>query len=134
MQVDDELVATIGTGLLVFCGFGKNDSEDQLRPMAEKLAHLRIFPDEQGRFHHSVLEVDAGVLLVPQFTLYADTSKGRRPEFFSAKPPAQATKLFDAFVAAVQLSGVKQVERGIFGAHMRVGLENDGPVTISLEN
>ena len=134
VSVDVQTIGEIGAGILAFCGFGREDELSALAPMAEKLCNLRIFPDEQGRFHHSVLQTGGGILLVPQFTLFADTSKGRRPEFFSAKEPGQASEFFDAFAEAVRRCGVVHVACGQFGAHMQVSSVNDGPVTISLEN
>lgn len=134
VTVDEKLTATIEKGLMLLVGFGKSDEISKLRPMAEKVLNMRIFPDEKGRFHYSCLDVSGGVLLVPQFTLYADTGNGRRPEFFEALEPAKATELFDEFVKEVSSLGVASVQTGIFGAHMKVALENDGPVTICLEN
>ena len=132
--VDAVKTGEIDKGLMLFVGLGKNDDLGKLRPMAQKLASMRIFPDENGRFHFSVLDTKGGVLIVPQFTLYADTEKGRRPDFFSAMDPQNATILFDAFVEEFRRLGVEKVETGEFGAHMLVELENDGPVTIMLES
>ena len=132
--VDEKVIGEVGKGLMVLVGFGKDDDASKLKPMAEKIVNLRIFPDKNGRFHHSCLEVSGGILLVPQFTLYADTKKGRRPEFFEAKAPEEATKLFERFIEVMRSSGIENVEAGEFGAYMKVALENDGPVTISLEN
>lgn len=134
VKVDGAVVGRIGQGLLLLVGFGKGDDEQVLSPMVHKLAHLRVFPDERGRFHYSVLEIGGGILAVPQFTLFADTSKGRRPEFFNALEPERASQLFDQFVALLREHNVALVQTGIFGAHMQVALENDGPVTILLEN
>ncbi len=130
VTVDGTVRGAIDRGLLLLVGFGQGDTVAALAPMAEKLAVMRIFPNEQGRFHFSVKDIGGGVLLIPQFTLFADTSKGRRPEFFGALPPAEATKLFDAFVEEFTKLGVSPVEKGVFGADMKVSLLNDGPVTI----
>ena len=93
VSVDGEVVGAIEAGLMVLCGFGKDDDESKLKPMAEKLCNLRIFPDAEGRFHYSVLETTGAVLLVPQFTLYADTTKGRRPAYRRQKRPFQPAQL-----------------------------------------
>ena len=133
VAVAGEGIAQIGQGLLLFVGIAAEDSEAKLRPMAEKVAQLRIFPDERGRFHHSLLEVGGEALCVSQFTLIADTSKGRRPDFFGAMKPPQAEELFDGFVEQLRSLGVSEVACGRFGAKMEVSLVNDGPVTILLE-
>lgn len=133
VTVDERIVGSIAQGLLLLTGFGRDDSETMLRPMAEKLANLRIFSDEHSKFNLSLLQTKGAALVVPQFTLFADTSKGRRPEFFSSMPPEPARELFDKFVLAMRTAGVAQVARGEFGAHMHVDLLNDGPVTMMLE-
>jgi D-aminoacyl-tRNA deacylase len=134
VKVRDEVVGSIGRGLLLFVGFAKGDNSKLLTPMADKVVNLRIFPDERGRFDQSLLELGLEILLVSQFTLHADTSKGRRPDFFGSLEPAQAAILFDEFAAALRVSGSANVSTGIFGEHMLVSLENDGPVTIMLES
>jgi D-tyrosyl-tRNA(Tyr) deacylase len=118
---------------MLLVGFGKDDSPDVLQPMAEKIATMRIFHDENGRFDASVIDSKGGILAVPQFTLYADTTKGRRPEFFQALAPQGAAHLFVQFKDALRQAGASEVESGVFGAHMEVELVNDGPVTITLE-
>jgi D-tyrosyl-tRNA(Tyr) deacylase len=118
---------------MLLVGVGKSDTDKQLKAMAQKIANMRIFPDEQGRFHLSVIDIQGGILAVPQFTLYADTKKGRRPEFFGAMPPEQATVMFDQFVELLGDITEKNVEVGVFGADMQVALENSGPVTIMVE-
>ena len=133
VKVEERTTGAIGHGLLLLVGFGRNDSEALLKPMAEKLINMRIFSDDQSKFNLSLLQVNGGVLLVPQFTLYADTAKGRRPEFFSSMPPEPARDLFNSFVEVFKTLGIKEVQTGEFGAHMHVSLENDGPVTIMLE-
>lgn len=100
--------------------------------LADKTAQLRIFPDEEGRFNRSLVDVGGGALVVSQFTLYADTRRGRRPSFAGAAPPDVAAPLVETFVAAMRDHGV-HVESGVFGAHMQVALVNDGPVTIMLD-
>lgn len=133
VTVADKVVGDIGRGLLLLVGFKEGDDDSKLWPMAEKLRNLRVFPDEAQRFHLSLLDISGEVLVVPQFTLYADTSKGRRPDFFSALKPELAEALFHAFSAELRRLGIKRVAEGVFGAHMQVRLENDGPVTIILE-
>lgn len=134
VEVDDTIVGAIGCGLLLLTGFGEGDDESVCESMAAKISTLRIFPDEKGRFDKSVLDIGGEVLVVPQFTLFADTSKGRRPEFFGALKPELAKPLVDVFRAKLIGTGIKKVEAGIFGAHMKVSLLNDGPVTIMLED
>ena len=130
VTVDEKVVGSIGRGLLLLVGFGPEDSSVTLQPFAEKIVNLRIFPDEKGRFHYSVLDIQGGILVVPNFTLYADCSKGRRPDFFGALPPEQASILFEELISKFTALGIKDVARGIFGAHMQIALENDGPVTL----
>ena len=133
VKVSGKIAGAIQKGLCLLIGFGPEDHAGKLGAMADKIAHLRIFPNAAGRFDRSVLEVGGGVLLVPQFTLYADTRKGRRPDFFGALAPAAAAPLFEQFVDVFTQTGVNPVEAGVFGAEMQVALENDGPVTIILE-
>ena len=133
VRVDGAVSGEIGPGLLLLVGLGKDDDEKKLAPLAAKLCNMRVFEDEGGRFDKSVLDVQGGVLLVSQFTLLADTKKGRRPDFFNAMEPARASALFDRFVEEFRALGVSPVATGVFGAHMKVSLVNDGPVTIVLE-
>ena len=130
VRIEDEIVCTIDQGLLLLVGFGHTDDTSALLSMANKVANLRVFPDEQGRFQYSLLDIEGAALLVPQFTLYADTRKGRRPDFSQSMKPEVAAELFEEFVSAVRSSGVHKVECGRFGADMQVELVNDGPVTI----
>lgn len=123
----------IGTGLLCLVGLHLGDDPPVLEPMAEKLLHLRIFEDDAGRMNRSLLETGGGLILVPQFTLYADCRRGRRPSFTSAMEPATARSLFEAFVERCARTH-PGVQAGHFGAHMRVHLVNDGPVTIVLDS
>ena len=132
--VDQEVIGEIEQGLLLLVGIGSDDGEENLAPMADKIANMRVFPDEKGRFHYSLQDINGSVLLVPQFTLYADTSKGRRPEFFGAMKPPEAEQMFEQFVSLFKEKGLKKIASGRFGAYMQVELVNDGPVTISLEN
>lgn len=134
VSVEGERISEIGAGLLLLVGIGQEDSEAQLGPMARKIANLRIFPDDRGRFHYSILEREAEVLAVSQFTLFADTTKGRRPEFFGAMKPPMAEQLYNAFLDELRDAGIKSVQDGRFGAMMDVSLVNDGPVTLMLES
>ena len=131
MRVGGEVVAAIGTGLCVLLGVAQTDREEHAARLAGKVARLRVFPDEDGRFDRSVLDVEGSALVVSQFTLIADTTKGNRPSFGEAAPPELAEPLYEQFCAELRGLGVP-VETGVFGARMAVGLVNDGPVTILL--
>jgi D-aminoacyl-tRNA deacylase len=133
VTVDDQIVGQIGHGLLVLLGVGAGDQLAQANLLADKIANMRIFADDEGRFNRSVLDVGGAALVVSQFTLYADTRRGRRPSFADAAPPELAAPLVDAFMAALRDRGIS-VASGIFGAHMHVALLNDGPVTITLDS
>ena len=132
VAVDDAVIGQIGPGLLVLLGAGANDGAADAELLAEKIANLRVFTDANGRFNHSLLDVGGAALVVSQFTLYADTRRGRRPSFSDAAPPEVAAPLIDVFVAALRRLSVG-VATGAFGAHMHVALVNDGPVTILLD-
>ena len=134
VTVGGECTGRIENGLLLLLGFGSGDNDAVLKPMAEKIANLRIFSDAQGRFNESLLQVSGAILVVPQFTLYGDASKGRRPEFFRAMKPIEAEAMFEKFCEALVSAGIQSVERGRFGAHMIVSLKNDGPVTMMLDS
>lgn len=131
MLVDGEAVAEIGAGLCVLLGVARGDGERDAVRLAEKVARLRIFENEAGKFDRSLLDAGGAVLAVSQFTLIADTARGNRPSFSDAAPPEQAEPLYEAFCAALRGLGVK-VATGRFGARMQVELVNDGPVTIVL--
>jgi D-tyrosyl-tRNA(Tyr) deacylase len=133
VEIDGKKTAEIGAGLVVLLGIGPADSELQARSLANKIAMLRIFSDEQGKINLSVLDIKGEVIVVSQFTLYADTRKGHRPSFTGAAPPDLARPLVDRFVDFLRESGVS-TQTGEFGAHMLVNIENDGPVTIWLES
>ncbi len=130
--VEGQTVGKIGVGFLVLLGIGKNDTEEAARHIAGKIAGLRVFSDAEGKFNLALDDVDGSVLLVSQFTLYADTRKGRRPSFVDAAPPEHAEALVERCAHYMRRSGI-QVETGRFGAHMEVSLLNDGPVTILID-
>ncbi|HAM01251.1 MAG TPA: D-tyrosyl-tRNA(Tyr) deacylase [Acidimicrobiaceae bacterium] len=130
--VDDEVVGAIGPGLCAFVGVAHGDDGDAARRMADRLWNLRVFEDDTGRMNRSAAEVGLSLLVVSQFTLYADTSRGRRPSFAGAAPPEQAEPLVDQVVARLSELGAT-VATGRFGAHMVVTLANDGPVTLVLD-
>jgi D-aminoacyl-tRNA deacylase len=130
--VDGEVVGEIGAGLCVLLGVSRMDGEAEAERLAGRIARLRIFENEEGRFDRSLLDVGAEALVVSQFTLIADTAKGTRPRFTDAAPPVHAEPLYERFGAALGAFGV-QVETGRFGARMAVELVNDGPVTIVLD-
>ncbi|HEX4992241.1 MAG TPA: D-aminoacyl-tRNA deacylase [Rubrobacteraceae bacterium] len=133
VAVGGERVSEIGPGLLLLVGVATGDGEAQADWLAEKVAGLRIFNDENGKMNLSVRDVEGGVLAVSQFTLLADTRKGKRPSFVHAAPPEEAAPLFDYFCERLRAAGVSRVETGSFGAMMEVALVNDGPGTIVLE-
>ena len=131
VRVDGEAVGAIGPGLMILLGVGPADDEATARALAEKIVGMRIFEDAAGKTNLAAVDVGAEVLVVSQFTLYADTSRGRRPGFTAAAPPAVAQPLVERFAALVAERGLR-VATGRFGAHMAVELVNDGPVTIVL--
>ena len=133
VEVAGEAVSAIGPGLLVLVAAGAGDTPRDAAWMAGKVARLRVLADGEGRMNLSVLDTGGTVLAVSQFTLYGDASRGNRPGFTAAAPPDEAEALVDAFADALRELGVP-VEQGVFGAHMRVSLVNDGPVTIWLES
>jgi D-aminoacyl-tRNA deacylase len=133
VTVAGERISSIGPGLLLLVGVAQGDGEPQADWLAEKTAELRIMADEEGKMNRSVKDAGGAVLAVSQFTLLADTRKGRRPSFVGAAAPEEAVRLFDYFCARLLTAGVAQVDKGRFGAMMDVSLINDGPVTIVLE-
>ena len=132
VRVDGAVVGRVGSGLLVLLGIGKDDSEEAGNWLAEKIAHLRVFDDGEGRMNRSLLETRGGVLCVSQFTLYGDCRKGRRPSYDLAAPPEVALLLYEAFMTSLRTRGV-EVQAGQFQARMEVELVNDGPVTLLLD-
>ena len=133
VTVQGEAVGEIGAGFVVLVGVSRDDVEADADYIVNKVAHLRVFADEQGKFNRSAMDVGAELLLISQFTLHADTRKGRRPSFVDAAPPTLAEPLFDRTVAKFRESGL-HVATGIFQAHMMVSLTNDGPVTIMIDS
>jgi len=131
VAVDGEAVAEIGAGLCILLGVAEEDGEGEAVRLAAKVAHLRIFENDLGKFDLSVLDTGGEALVVSQFTLIADTAKGNRPSFSRAAPPDRAEALYEVFCNALEAEGVR-VGRGVFGARMEVELLNDGPVTIVL--
>jgi len=132
VTVDNQIISSIGKGLLILLGIGHGDGEEQAAFLAEKTANLRIFEDEQGKTNLSVLDVKGDAIVVSQFTLYANTTKGRRPSFIEAALPDVAEQLVNRFIELLRGNGVP-TQTGKFGAHMEVEIHNDGPVTIWLE-
>jgi len=133
VTVEGVATGTIGPGLLVFLGVGKGDSDAEAVALADQVAALRIFEDQQGKMNRSLLETSRALLSVSQFTLYADTRKGRRPSFVDAMEPSEARRQWEVFNQRCRELGLG-VEVGVFGADMKVALVNDGPVTIWLDS
>ena len=133
VSIDGDVVSRIGAGLVVLAAVGRDDSDADADYIVEKTVHLRVFPDAEGRFDHSVADVGGSLLVVSQFTLYGDVRRGRRPSFTEAAPPAEAEERFAALVERFRATGVP-VETGQFQAMMDVALVNDGPVTLVLDS
>lgn len=133
VTVDEKTVGSIGAGLMILIGVTHSDDESDARFLAQKIATLRIFEDAAGKFNLSALDVGAAALVVSQFTLYADTRRGRRPDFIDAARPEVAEPLIARFVALLREQGL-DVETGVFQARMQVRILNDGPVTIILDS
>ena len=132
VTIDGASKAEIELGLVILLGVGPQDGDAQAAYLAEKIANLRIFEDQDGKMNHSLLDAGGSAIVVSQFTLYADTAKGRRPSFVGAAPPEQAAPLVERFAELLRQQGVP-TQTGEFGAHMLVDISNDGPVTIWLE-
>jgi D-aminoacyl-tRNA deacylase len=133
VMVGGEEISSIGPGLLLLVGVAQGDRDAEVHRLAEKVAGLRIFNDEDGKMNLSVRDMEGEILAVSQFTLLADIRKGKRPSFINAAPPEEAEPLFDYFCKKLRDAGVRSVNTGSFGAMMDVALTNDGPVTIVLE-
>jgi len=133
VSVNEEMVGEIGPGLVVLVGVARGDTERDALYLADKVVNLRIFADEASKFNLSAMDIGGEILIISQFTLLADTRRGRRPSFEKAAPPKQAESLLDVFIGRVHDSGLK-VETGKFQQHMLVEIHNDGPVTIALSS
>lgn len=133
VTVDGKITGQIGPGLLVLLGVGKGDTEQDLEFMVDKIPALRIFEDAAGKMNLSLMDTSKALLAVSQFTLFADTKKGRRPSFIDAMPPDEAKRLYGEFCARCRALGL-EVQEGVFAADMKVALVNDGPVTICLDS
>ena len=133
VRVGEETIATIGPGLLILLGVGREDDDATGVALAKRVTELRIFADDEGRTNRSILEIAREALVVSQFTLYADTSRGRRPGFTNAADPAIANRVYLRFAETLREAGVADVQTGSFGAEMAVELVNDGPFTIWLD-
>lgn len=133
VTVGDDVTGAIETGFVALVGVTHDDTAAQADLLAQKTAHLRVFEDDAGKMNLSALDVGAGVLVVSQFTLYADSRKGRRPSFINAAPPEHAEPLVRRYAHTLSEHGIARVEHGVFGAMMRVEIHNEGPVTILLD-
>ena len=133
VEIDKKLSGEISQGILLLLGIYQEDTDDEASLLAKKVSELRIFEDENGKMNRSLKDNDGAILIVPNFTLCADTSHGRRPSFIAAARPEQANPLYNLFVDLVRQTGVARVQTGVFGADMKVSLLNDGPVTIVLD-
>jgi D-tyrosyl-tRNA(Tyr) deacylase len=134
VKINDEIVGEIQQGLLVLLGIEHVDSELDADYLIQKLIHLRIFGDEEGKMNLSVSDISGDLLIVSQFTLFADTKKGNRPSFIRSARPEQARPLYDYFLSQLKKSFSGKIENGVFGANMQVELINDGPVTIIMDS
>ena len=133
VEIDKKINGEIGQGILLLLGIGPEDTAQDIDFLVDKISNLRIFVDEQDKMNKSLLDVDGGLLVVPNFTLYSDLSHGRRPFFAGGASFKDANKLFDAFMETANNSPIKNIQQGIFGADMQVSLCNDGPITLTLD-
>jgi D-aminoacyl-tRNA deacylase len=133
LVIDNAIVASMDIGYVVLVGFGNTDRHTNLVSMADKLINCRCIPDDRGKINRSIKDIQKGILLVPQFTLYANTTKGNRPSFERAAAPPHASTLFDDFVSLIKDSSL-QIQTGVFGTHMNITLTSLGPLTFLLEN
>ncbi len=133
VTVDEEVTGSIQQGLLLLVGVHQNDTDDQLKWMCEKILKLRVFPDEDGKMNKSVTDVNGGILVVSQFTLYGDTKKGTRPSYIEAARPEKAEPMYEQMIEYFKIHSNLNIQGGRFGAMMDVHLVNDGPVTLILE-
>lgn len=133
VKVDENIIGNIEKGFLVLLGVTHEDTKETADYLAQKLCKLRVFEDEKGKMNLSIKDIDGELLIVSQFTLYADCSDGNRPSFINAAKPEKANEIYEYFITRCKENGIKRVEKGQFGADMKVSLLNDGPVTIILE-
>ncbi len=133
VKVDEKIVGEIDSGVVVFFGVFKEDSEKECEYLARKIANLRIFNDENDKMNKSLLDVGGSVLAISNFTLCADAKKGTRPSYDGAMPPNEANRLYEYFCEKLKENGIERVEKGVFGAYMKVSVENDGPISIVLD-
>ena len=133
VMVDEKIVGEIKNGLVVFLGVFKDDGESQCDWLARKTANLRIFSDENDKMNLSLLNIDGDALVISNFTLCADARKGTRPSYDKAMRPEQANKLYERFCEKLMENGVKNVQKGVFGAYMKVSVSNDGPISVILD-
>jgi len=134
VTVDSVVTGRIGPGLMILCGIEGDDAAEDAAWLVQKVAQMRIFSDAEGKMNLSVKDIGGGVLVVSQFTLHASTKKGNRPSFIRAARPEQAIPLYEQFMSLLETETCRPVERGIFGADMKVALINDGPVTITMDS
>ena len=133
LSVDNKLVSEISKGIVCYLGIGKGDTDENLKWLAKKTAGLRIFPDEMGKMNLSILDMGYEIMVVSQFTLYGDVSRGYRPSFIDAELPEVANAMYEKFCSELMALGVKKVAKGIFGADMHINQSNSGPVTIMID-
>lgn len=134
LYIDGSLISQIKQGLVVLIGISKSDSENVIDKLVKKLLNLKVFEDENSKMHYSILDIEGEILLVSQFTLYADTKKGNRPSFINAADPKNAEPLYNKFLEKLHIVLGDNIKTGRFGANMQIELVNDGPVTIIVEN
>lgn len=133
VEIDNKIVGEIGPGFLILLGVGQNDTERDIDYLVNKIINLRVFADEKNKFNLSIKDIKGSLLIVSQFTLFADTKKGNRPGFTNAAPPAAAVNLYNKFVEKCKATGLN-TQTGLFATHMQISLVNDGPVTIMLDS
>ena len=134
VTIDNAVTGRIGPGLMILCGIENDDTAEDVAWLVQKVTQMRIFSDAEGKMNLSVKDIGGGLLVVSQFTLHASTKKGNRPSFIRAARPEQAIPLYEQFMSALEADTGRKVERGIFGADMKVALINDGPVTILIDS
>ncbi|NBC07263.1 MAG: D-tyrosyl-tRNA(Tyr) deacylase [Bacteroidetes bacterium] len=134
VTVEEEVVGSIGSGLLLLLGIEDDDTVEDIEWLCGKIAKMRIFNDEEGKMNHSVQDIDGGLLVVSQFTLHASVKKGNRPSFMGAARPEYAIPLYEKFLKIMEITAARDVQHGEFGAEMQVRLVNDGPVTIFMDS